>query len=173
MSDIELIKKARELTRSDRTYSFKEHLGRLTLVNHYGIELEGDIRVIVDDFPAKIYSEELDSDLLVFIRCLPTNKCEMLGWLLMEEIDESEIEWITEDERRVNYYHIVPSVKCLIEMPEMFSFKELCEHSGNFMWSYDSLCWECLECGRNVINAKTREEIRRQDFELAERSTVS
>lgn len=168
LSDLDLIKKARELTRSDRTYSFKEHLGRLMLVNHYGVELDDNLKIVLfNELPAKVYPGDMNGDYCVFLQMVSSNQCQPLGWLTMDEIEESEIHWVIENEERVDYYHEIPE-KCMIQMPQQLVFEEDCKHTGDFMWSHDTACWECLECNRNVINADYREEIGRQDSLLAE-----
>jgi len=128
--------------------------------------------VLANKFPIRVYARWLDVDAFIFARCTSINNCELLGWLPVEQVEEAPIEWFEKDGKRSDYCHNIVGPECLVPLPETFSFVEECQHDGNAIWSYATLGWECVGCGRHGIDSGERERIARIDSQLGERDQV-
>lgn len=124
--------------------------------------------VLANKFPVRIYARWCDVDAFILARCTSISNCELLGWIPLDEVEESPIEWFEKDGKRSDYSHNIGTPESLVKLPETFSFTEECQHDGNAIWSYSSLGWECIGCGRHVVDSEERDRIERVDSNLGE-----
>lgn len=201
MSDTDLVKLARELLRrrnveqsdyydrdlkaSFAEVSFLARYGRVPSINDIMadgrrlsfIPADDDGRtmriVLANRWPVRIYARWLDVDNFIFARCGSINNCELLGWLPAWQVEEAPIEWFEKDGKRSDYSHNIVGPECLVQLPDTFSFVEDCEHDGNAIWSYATLGWECIRCGRHGIDSDERERIAGFDSQPGDSGEIS
>jgi hypothetical protein len=175
----------RDLKASYAEVSFLDHYGKVPSIN----DIMADGRrlsfistddqgrtmrvVLANRWPVRIYARWLDVDNFIFARCGSINNCELLGFLPVGQVEEAPIEWFEKDGKRSDYSHNIAGPECLVQLPETFSFVEECQHDGNAIWSYATLGWECIGCGRHAIDSDERERIANLDSQLGDCDQVS
>ena len=127
-----------------------EHAVKATEIGGKKVTLKDDkgrtVRVISSDWlPFRIWSSDLDYDIVVLCRTNRNGLFKFFGWTHLDWIIEAPVYWWEPDGVRKGFAHEVEP-DTLEPMPEKFDFEITCPHPAG-LWNWRKR-WECLGCER-------------------------